>query len=277
MRFSSEDYLRPKVLVRLHGKPMVYWTLKTLDIKEHDAVLVLYHKRLDDWQFAPLVKHYFPKMNLTFVPLHFSTRGATESALVASHHIKQRDLPVVFLDGDNIHTNNILSTLREFYYPQCGGGSGRRVSLTLFALRRNHKITFLIQESSHALFYQRVNDPSPVFSFVKFSEAAEVPNALPVSAIVEKQVISDTICIGVYSFSSTRDFQQYACKVLDEAFAVKGEYYMSCVFGSMLNNHAPVYGLEATEFVSVGTPSQVNQYLMSVLDPKRGTEKWLEF
>lgn len=111
-----------------------------------------------------------------------------------------------------------------------------------------------------------------MFSFVKLRDAGEVPNALPISAIVEKKVISNAICIGVYSFSSTHDFQQYACKVLDEAFAVKGEYYMSCVFGSMLNNHVPVYGLEATEFVSVGTPLQVNQYLMSVLDPKQGTE-----
>lgn len=248
MRFSNEGYLRPKVLVRLHGKPMVYWTLKTLDVKEHDSVLILYHKRLDDWQFAPLVKHYFPKMNLTFVPLQFSTRGATESALVASHHIKERDLPLVFLDGDNIHTNNILSTLREFYYPN--DGKDRRTSC-------------------HALFYQNVKDPSPVFSFVKLKDSDDVPNAHPISAIVEKKVISHSICIGVYSFNSTVDFQQYACKVLDEAYAVKGEYYMSCVFGSMLNNQVPVYGLEATEFVSVGTPLQVNQYLMSVLDPNQ--------
>jgi dTDP-glucose pyrophosphorylase len=57
------------------------------------------------------------------VPLQFSTRGAAESALVASHYIKNRDLPLVFLDGDNIHTNNVTSSLREFYYPT----SGKRV------------------------------------------------------------------------------------------------------------------------------------------------------
>jgi hypothetical protein len=123
------------------------------------------------------------------------------------------------------------------------------------------------------LFYQQVKDPSPVFSFVKLMEPDQVPNAHPISAIVEKKVISTAICIGIYSFSTTYEFQQYACKVLDEAYAIKGEYYMSCVFGLLLNDRVPVYGLEATEFVSVGTPAQVNQYLMSVLDQTEGKDK----
>jgi len=226
---------------------MVYWTLKTLNIQEEDSVLILYHKRLDDWQFVPLIRHLFPKMRITFVPLPFSTRGATESALVASQSISHPDIPLVFLDGDNIHTTNILERLREFYYP---------IDQDLHRRR-----------DCHALVYHQVNDPAPVFSFVKFKEADGVKNATPITAIVEKEAISNSICIGVYSFDTTTAFQKYARTVLDEAFAVKGEYYLSCVYGCMLNEKAAVYGIEAKEFVSVGTPAQVNSYLVSIQDP----------
>lgn len=43
-RFASEGYLRPKVLVNLHGRPMIYWVLKLLDIHPEDHITIAYHK-----------------------------------------------------------------------------------------------------------------------------------------------------------------------------------------------------------------------------------------
>jgi capsule biosynthesis phosphatase len=239
LRFSSEGYLRPKVLVNLHGRPIVQWAIQLLNLRPSDHFIIAYHKRLDFWNFKHLIIHAFPKLKVTFVPIEFNTRGAVESALIAVRSIEPEcTCPLVFLDGDSLHTEPVLDTARNFFY----GTSNKRTT-------------------AHAVFYKTEKNLQPIFSFVRLDPEKAINGALAISTIVEKQAISEHYCIGIYGFSSISDFRALAIDVLDNGITARGEHYMSLVYTRALNKQYPVYGLECKSFVSVGTPLQVLSYL----------------
>jgi len=207
---------------------------------------LLYLQRLDFWNFKQLIEHDFPKLDITFVPIDFNTRGAVESAFVAVRSIEEScSYPLVFLDGDSLHTEPVLKTTRDFYngttYGGGGGGGGSVNAL--------------------AVFYKTEQNLAPIFSFVKLDTKNQLNGAAGVTTIVEKQAISNHYCIGIYCFPSVAVFRKFAFTVIDEGITARGEHYMSLIYSRALNDQFPVYGLESRNFVSVGTPMQVLNYL----------------
>src|SRR5690349_13320571 len=99
LRFSAEGYLRPKVLVNIHGHSMVHWAIKLLKVDTADTFIIAYHKRLDAWNFKQLIVHDFPQLKIAFVPIDFNTRGAVESAILAVRKVEEGPLinPLIFL------------------------------------------------------------------------------------------------------------------------------------------------------------------------------------
>jgi capsule biosynthesis phosphatase len=185
------------------------------------------------------LKHAIPSLKLDFVQIEYNTRGAAESALIATNKI-EREAPLVFLDGDSLHTENVLGKCRDFFY----GDEGER------------------DPTSLAVFCKRLANPAPIFSFVRFDESSRKRNGTQVTSIAEKTVISDNICIGIYCFPSVQVFRKFAGFVIDEGLGVKGEFYMSQVYARALRDAAvSVFGILVTDYVSVGTPSQVWEYL----------------
>ena len=45
-RFQNEKYLRPKPLIHILGKPMIFWVLENIHLKSDDVLMIIYHQRI---------------------------------------------------------------------------------------------------------------------------------------------------------------------------------------------------------------------------------------
>jgi dTDP-glucose pyrophosphorylase len=119
----------------------------------------------------------------------------------------------------------------------------------------------LVDGKGNCLIYQTLEDPAPIFSFVELDPV----DATRVVKIQEKVKISNHANVGVYSFASKESFCRAAETVLDKALAFKGEFYISCVYAEMLLENVLVQAFPIKEYVSLGTPKQVIEYLRDCL------------
>jgi dTDP-glucose pyrophosphorylase len=115
----------------------------------------------------------------------------------------------------------------------------------------------IVDGKGNCLIYQTLVDPAPIFSFVELDSV----ETTRVRKIQEKVKISNHANVGVYSFASKEAFCRAAETVLDKALAFKGEFYISCVYAEMLLENELVQAFPIQEYVSLGTPKQVIEYL----------------
>ena len=47
-RFSKNNYKLPKPLINVMGKPIIYWLLDNLNIKQDDIIIIPYNNELSD-------------------------------------------------------------------------------------------------------------------------------------------------------------------------------------------------------------------------------------
>ena len=76
----------------------------------------------------------------------------------------------------------------------------------------------------------KANNPS--YSYCKINET----NTNLVEYMVEKEIISQTANVGIYSFRSVNKFIEYANEILLSNTRVKNEFYISSVFDSYIKD-----------------------------------------
>ena len=103
-RFSKAGYLKPKALVNVFGKPIIFWLLDNLELSVVDEVLIPYNTSLVKYHFESLLRRRYPKLKFYFMELANQTRGAAETIfnlLEAYSANNLRDSPIICLDSDN--------------------------------------------------------------------------------------------------------------------------------------------------------------------------------
>jgi dTDP-glucose pyrophosphorylase len=85
-RFES---IYPKPLNLINGKPMIYHTIKSLNLeKVQDYNLyIIYNKKLENCNFKQILINMFPSIKFNFILLDYFTRGASESAYIGLNQI----------------------------------------------------------------------------------------------------------------------------------------------------------------------------------------------
>ena len=66
-RFSDNGYTKPKPLIKVLGKEIIFWLLDSLKIKDSDNVYIPYNEYLDV-QFDEVVNSIYPNIKLTSLP-----------------------------------------------------------------------------------------------------------------------------------------------------------------------------------------------------------------
>jgi hypothetical protein len=109
---------------------------------------------------------------------------------------------------------------------------------------------------------------SSAFCFLKPSTAGEGGNDISptptpvVTAIVEKQRVSDTYGTGVYAFASEAQFVHWTRHTLQHGPRAKGEVYMSGVFANMIAAGVAVRAVHVP-VIPVGTAELADAYCAS--------------
>ena len=114
-RFSNYGYTRPKPLIRVLGKEIIFWVLDSLNISKDDIVYLPYNEFLDAYNFKEVVNSMYPKIKLTSLP---PTKGPSETIKICINHFKIEG-KIVLLDGDNWYEEDIISKVREFKNNSC--------------------------------------------------------------------------------------------------------------------------------------------------------------
>lgn len=108
-RFSEFGYNKPKPLIKVLGKEIIFWLLESLKTNESDQILIAYNEVLDYFNFSDIVVSKYPNIKTQSIP---STRGASETILLAIDNFGIEG-NLTILDGDTWYDENILEKIRD--------------------------------------------------------------------------------------------------------------------------------------------------------------------
>ena len=108
-RFSDNGYTKPKPLIKVIGKEIIFWLLDSLKLQDSDNVYIPYNEYLDGYQFKEVVNSVYPNIKLTSLP---TTNGPSETIKLCINHFNIKG-KVVLLDGDTWYGEDILSKIRQ--------------------------------------------------------------------------------------------------------------------------------------------------------------------
>ena len=107
-RFKKSGYTEPKALIKILGKPMLYYLLDNLKLEDVDFVCIPYNKEYSFYNFENTLQHDYPNVEFKFIKLENNTEGAAETINIGLKYIGDIDKPVLCLDGDNFYTSDII-------------------------------------------------------------------------------------------------------------------------------------------------------------------------
>ena len=225
-RFKKNNYKLPKALINIFGKPILYYLIDSLNLKDIDIVCIPYNKEYYTYRFEDTMRNKYPNINFSFLKLEDNTRGAAETLNIMIKNIdfnklKKRDVPVLCLDGDNFYNIDIVSLW-----------NGKNSVITI----------------------EDYND-DPIYSYIKMENSI-------ITDIQEKIKVSNYACSGAYGFNSVLELLKYTQYILDNNIMTKSEYYTSSVIKEMIKNKVEFKNLtiKKNDWICIGTPTQLRLF-----------------
>jgi capsule biosynthesis phosphatase len=220
-RFKDSGYTKPKALINIFGKPILYYLLDSLNFKKHelDFIYIPYNSEYTDYRLEDKLINDYPNINFKFLKLNKQTEGAAHTIQIALQNIiNLEDCSILSIDSDNFYLTDIISL--------CNG---------------KNSLISVINTSS-----------SPVYSYITHFNNK-------ITDIIEKNKISDIICTGAYSFSSFKQLYKYINYVIENKIKDKNEYYISTIIKTMLNDNVMFENITIDESLwnCIGTPIQL--------------------
>ena len=223
-KFKEDKYTKPKPLINIFGKEMIFHLIDNLKLKDDDNLFLIYNKELNKYSFNMIMKNKYKNINL--IELNKQTEGAAETILFGLNNISSKLLKnkCVLLDCDTFYHIDILDVYR--------------------------------QQINNSIFCFKDYQDKPIFSYL------EIINDNIVINIKEKIKISEYANTGCYCFKSGDILKEYCSKIIENNIREKGEYYTSCVIKEMIkDNHIFNSNLiNNDDFSCVGTPTQLKIY-----------------
>lgn len=224
-RFKSNNYRRPKALIRIHCRPILYHLIDNLDPNFVDCICIPYHKDYADYRFESQLLKDFPNHFFRFQKLEHETEGAAQTINIAIKHLNlKRDHPVLCLDGDNFYTTNILAKWNG---------------------------------ENKVFVFEDTESDAPIYSYIQTDSTS-----LIVQDIIEKERISSLACTGAYGFQSIQQLLHFSQRIIDQNIKQKGEFYTSTVIRNMIKSDISFTyeTIHTTDYHCLGTPSQLRLF-----------------
>ena len=233
-RFRDCGYTRPKALINVFGRSIIWHLISNLNIKNYHTVVIPYNKEYKPYNFESLMRKNFPTINFKFIVLEHDSRGAAESISIALKNLPEIliNSPVLCLDSDNFYTYDII---KEW--------NGENKIFTFSDLGN-----------------------SPIYSYVKLNSENET-----ILEIREKDKISKSACCGAYGFNSAKVLLTYIEKIITQDKRVKGEFYTSVVISEMIKEGIIFKNCEVDKekYICLGTPLLLKMFYNNF--PRRGS------
>ena len=237
-RFKKQGFTKPKILIEVLNKPILYYLLDNLNIQNNVRyVYIPYNKEYYEYNLEDKLKKKYQNIKFKFLKLEDDTRGALETIKIALDNIvndKFIDCPILCLDGDNFYDINY--------------------DIIKLWNKKNMVFTFL----------DKIDNP--LWSYI-------TSNLNIVKKIVEKEKISDNACCGAYGFESVLELYKYCNLVIRNNITSKNEFYTTIAIKNMINDNFIFVNknIENKYYFSLGTPELVESFKKTLLFDLDGT------
>ena len=221
-RFSEAGYTIPKPLCRVGNTTMIHRAVESLDLSGNYIFVVQRQHLIDFPWMADHLKSLADTVDI--VALDGVTEGAACSLLYAKELINNTE-PLVSINSDQV-----LFWNSEKFLQACEAEPD--VSWVM---------TYPHNDIKH--------------SFVKLNDAGLVIEA------AEKVAISNIASVGLYHWSEGRLFVEGAEAMIANNERHNGEFYLAPIYNyTALNNSVKPYHVQASNFMPVGTPSDLSVF-----------------
>ena len=226
-RFKNKGYIKPKPLIDVFEKPMIFYVLDNLNIGKNDTIYIIYNKIMENENFTQTIKEKYPLIH--FIQLTQDTSGAAETlylSLKGMNNVINNSNKNILLDCDTFYKEDIINIYRNSIY-------------------------------NNAVFYSLKENEKPIYSYIQMDEYSRITD------IKEKDKISNNANTGAYCFENIEILCNYCKYILDENIVFNNEPYTSCVINEMIKKQIIFHGIELKDnsIVSLGTPNDVERYL----------------
>jgi len=232
-RFKNDGYLFPKPLVRAAGEKIINHVVRSLKLNNNEDTLIIgYGSELATHDFESVFLKENPHLDgsVKFKLLEMQTRGAAETLLLMINSFDLDPLEAVLsIDCDTAFVDDVVGMFRA--------------------------------RPGNVIFYFEDENDKPIYSYIK------VDHENKVTAIQEKLKISTKACAGAYGFSSVASCRAAIEKTINENKTFKGEFYVSCIYATMLADSATVRPVSVHSRFCMGTPDELKQHVTSGLLP----------
>ena len=251
-RFKDEGYNKPKALIEIDKKPMIFYLLDGIvkEIDEKSKILIPYNNEYEKYNFEDVVRKKYPNVNFEFLCLSKQTDGAAETILLSLKNCNLNDCPVLCLDSDSFYTINIIEKWNK-----------------------NNMVFTIIDKSIE-----------PIFSYIKKDDDENIID------IIEKEKISDYACTGAYGFSSYKNLIIEIEELIEKNIKINNEFYTSLIIKKMIEKNINFKNITIlrNEWKCLGTPLHVKIFSKNFpltcvsgywkVDNKHGNsfDKWFE-
>jgi capsule biosynthesis phosphatase len=220
-RFES---IYPKPLNLINGKPMIYYTIKSLKLQlvSNYNLYIIYNKKLDNCNFKEILINMFPELKFNFILIDYFTRGSSESAYIGLkkvYDVIDND-NIIFIDNDTIYPDETYKYLNKRF-------------------------------TNNFIFTNFNVEKDPIYSYVSIDKDNQIID------IKEKQKISDLIGIGLYGFKNKYIFCNTFESILKDNSKTNNEFYISLIYEYLLKNSYIVENITIDKTISLGTPHQL--------------------
>ena len=226
-RFKEKNYRKPKALINVLGKPLLYYLLDCLNIKNIEYIYIPYNKEYLKYNFERQLESDYPNIKFKFLVLDKNTRGTGETINIALQTLTIPDTPVLCLDSDAFYVN--FDIVHSWNGNNC-------------------------------IFTFKDYGNKPIYSYIKSIDGVIVD-------IKEKEKISNDACSGAYGFSSYKSLLKYSNFMIENDIRDKNEYYTSVIIKESINGDIKFknFTVDKQHFCTLGVPSDVVNYCDMIL------------
>ncbi|MCC6355362.1 MAG: glycosyltransferase family 2 protein [Verrucomicrobiae bacterium] len=221
-RFLDSGVTVPKPLIRVAGRTILEWILRTLSIPGGRYIFIVREEHVAEHRIDQFLRGLVPGCEV--VVIDRVTEGAACTVLLAEKFIGA-DCEMVIKDCDQI-INWHAPGFFEFVGRHAADGA---------------VVTVATQ--------------NPGFSYARLDAACS-----RVVETKEKRVISAFGCSGLYYFARGSDFVRYARQMIDKNIRVNNEFYVSPIYNEYIDDGRLILNYPIAEMFSFNTPEELAHY-----------------
>jgi len=224
--FDRQEYFYPKMLIEIHGKPMIQHAIESLQSLGQDLQFIFVVKRADCYEFhLDETLRLLTNDQCKIMMLDHDTKGAACSSLIAIDLINN-DSPLIIANFDQLFNCDLSMYFSQFQLSNCDAGC-------------------LMFDSTH-----------PRWSYVLIDGEGRVLEA------AEKRPLSRHAIAGFYYYKHGQDFVHAAQSVIRKTCSYSDLFYVSPTFNELILKDGYVLALAVSndQYHSFYTPQKIEEY-----------------